>query len=33
MLTSLLLLVLWVGVIYVCYRFIVLNITHLEKQD
>lgn len=33
MLTSIFMLVLWVGVIYVCYRFIVLNITHLEKQD
>lgn len=31
--TSIFMLVLWPVVIYVCYKFIMLNITHIEKQE
>lgn len=30
--TSLFMLALWPLVIYICYKFVVLNITHIEKQ-
>ncbi|AAP77698.1 hypothetical protein HEHE104102_07995 [Helicobacter hepaticus] len=33
MLTSIFMLILWIGIIYVCYKFIVFNITHLENQE
>ncbi|BDB65852.1 hypothetical protein HELA111659_06075 [Helicobacter labetoulli] len=31
--TSIFMLILWPVVIYVCYKFIMLNITHTEKQE
>ncbi len=33
MLTSILMLIVWVVVIYLCYKFILLNITQIEKQE
>lgn len=33
MLSSIFMLILWVVVIYLCYKFVWLNITHIQKQE